>query len=224
MRRTWIVASLVMLWALPARAQDSGSEEEAAAPLSSTPTAQQKPKYNEVEHGFFVGAMTGLALTLVPGGANFDGSKAGLATGQSGGVELGFEPIPALALGIIAVGSAASTSSAYQGTCDPAANGSCPHGNYTALTLGIDARLNLSLGADANDVRRTYFYVRAGAGYSILAPKGLLQNELLVFGGPGIEYYTHLRHFSIGIEADATYGLTNKDLAILIQPQVRYTF
>src|SRR6185437_2752542 len=101
--------------------------------------------------------------------------------------------------------------STYYGTCDPTA-GTCPHGNSTQLTLGVDARLNLSLGPDSNDVRRLFFYVRLGAGYSIVAPKNMLSNEPLVFGGPGIEYFTHLRHFSVGLEADGAFGLTNKGL------------
>jgi len=227
MRRTWIAAFAVLLCASTAFAQ----EEEESTPLSAAPVeAQKKAPYNEVEHGFFVGAFTGIALAIKPGGSTYNRStgtfgSAGFAMGQSGGIELGIEPTPFFSIGVLAMGSAANTPSTFVGSCDPtAANTSCPHGNYTALTLGADARLNLSLGADVNGIRRAYFFVRAGAGYSILAPKGLLQNELLVFGGPGFEYFTHLRHFSVGIEADASYGLTNKGFGIALQPLVRYTF
>ena len=37
-------------------------------------------------------------------------------------------------------------------------------------------------------------------------------------------YFTHLRHFSVGIEADATFGVTNKGLGVMLQPIVRYSF
>jgi opacity protein-like surface antigen len=227
MRRFGFAAAAVLLAAFTASSA-LAQEEEESTPLSTAPTeAQKKVPYNEVEHGFFVGAFTGLALTVKPGGTVYDGSgnpsSPGMAMGQSGGIELGIEPTPAFSIGILAEGSAANTPSLYYGTCDPSA-GSCPHGNYTALTLGADARLNLSLGPDVNGIRRSYFFIRAGAGYSILSPKGMLQNELLVFGGPGFEYFTHLRHFSVGIEADATFGVTNKGLGLSLQPLVRYGF
>lgn len=220
--RRLLVAALVIFTSATAFAQ---SEEEESTPLSAAPIEQKTgPKLNEVEHGFYVGASAGVNLALSPGGTMADGSKPGMATGQSGGIELGFEPTPLFAVGVLAWGSAASTSSQYLGTCTPGNGVTCPHGNFTQLLLGANARLNLSLGADANDVKRAFFFVRAGAGYAILAPKGLLANEPVVFGGPGFEYFTHLRHFSIGIEADASYGLTNKGLGVMVQPLVRYTF
>jgi hypothetical protein len=105
-----------------------------------------------------------------------------------------------------------------------ASGNACPHGNSTRLLLAADARVNISLGPDANDVRRAFFFFRAGAGFAILSPKGLLANEPVVFGGPGVEYFTHLRHFSVGLEADGSYGLSNKTLGVTLQPLVRYTF
>ena len=225
MRRPWLAAALILLSSATALAE---SEEEESTPLSAAPIETSTgPKLNEVEHGFYIGAFTGLALTLSPGGANYDGSKAGMAMGQSGGLELGFEPNPLFGIGLIVSGATANTPSTYVGTCDvsnPPDGGTCAHGNFTSLTIGADARLNLSLGPDSNDVRRAYFFIRAGLGYSILTPKNLLQNELVAFGGPGFEYFTHLRHFSVGLEADASYGLTNKGLGISVQPLVRYTF
>lgn len=217
-----LVAALVALTSATALAQ----EEEESAPLSAAPIEQKAgPKLNEVEdHGFYVGASAGVAMSL-SGPADVNGVKPGLALGQSGGIELGFQPTPLFAIGVLAWGSAASSPSSYYGTCDPTVQDAvCPHGNFTELLLGADARLNLSLGPDSNDVRRAYFFVRAGAGYAILSPKGILANEPVVFGGPGFEYLTHLRHFSIGIEADGSFGLTNKTLGVMVQPLVRYTF
>ncbi|MBS2030005.1 MAG: adventurous gliding motility protein CglE [Deltaproteobacteria bacterium] len=250
MCRTWFCAALILFSSATAFAEDAagGSEEEESTPLSAAPIEQKTgPKINEVEHGFFIGASTGLALTLSPGGSVYtpdpttsqltNSGKAGMAMGQSGGFELGFEPTPMFAIGVLAWGSAANTPSTYYGTCDPtatssvsnptngtAANAQCPHGNFTQLTLAADARLNIAIGGDAGAVKRLFFFVRAGAGFSIVAPKNMLSNELLVFGGPGIEYFTHLRHFSVGLEADGSFGLSNKGLGVMLQPLVRYTF
>ena len=82
----------------------------------------------------------------------------------------------------------------------------------------------MALAATPAPLKRLFFFVRAGAGFSIVAPKNMLSNELLVFGGPGIEYFTHLRHFSVGLEADGSFGLSNKGLGVMLQPLVRYTF
>jgi hypothetical protein len=229
MRRSWI-AALLLLSSATAYAQ----EEEESAPLSAAPIEEKKGSaFAEVEHGFYVGASTGIAIGVSPGGNVYtaddrgalSSSKAGLALGQSGGIELGIEPTPLLSIGVLAWGSAANTPARYYGTCDPTiAGAACPRGNTTSLLLGANARLNLSLGPDANDVRRSFFFVRVGAGYAILSPKGLLANEPVVFGGPGFEYFTHLRHFSVGIEAVASFGLTNKGLGVQVSPLVRYTF
>jgi hypothetical protein len=210
-----LASPAVSALALPTVAH-AESEEVESAPLSAAPVEEKKgPAFNEVEHGFYVGVETGAQITL-PG---FGGS---MATGQAGGIELGYEPLPLLSIGALVWAGNANTSSLYTG--DTTVNTSGVRGNFSTLLIGANARLNLSLGADAYDVRRVFFYIRGGAGYALVRPTGLLGNGLAVFGGPGIEYFTHLRHFSVGFEVDANYGLTSKALGIVVQPVVRYSF
>jgi hypothetical protein len=45
----------------------------------------------------------------------------------------------------------------------------------------------------------------------------------LVFGGPTFEYYTKLSHFSVGVDADVSYGF-GFDLGMSIQGFMKYTF
>jgi hypothetical protein len=104
MRRSWI-AALLLLSSATAYAQ----EEEESAPLSAAPIEEKKGSaFAEVEHGFYVGASTGIAIGVSPGGNVYtaddrgalSSSKAGLALGQSGGIELGIEPTPLLSIGV----------------------------------------------------------------------------------------------------------------------------
>ena len=214
-----IIAILLLLAPLGALAQ----EEEEAAPLSTTSTDDKKAeKINQVEHGFFLGVETGLLLAK-PGGNQLNATGTSLATGQSVGVEIGFEPLPLLSFGLIIVGTSVGTPATYIGTQDPSSS-SLVSGNVSTLMIGGNARLNISLGEDVNGLRRTFFYIRAGAGYSLVFPKSIGSNELMVFGGPGIEYFTRLRHFSLGFEVLPGYGLSNKGFSVVAQPVVRYNF
>jgi hypothetical protein len=215
---------LVAITAKPAFAD----EEEESAPLSATPIEDKsRPKINPVERGLFMGAVFGEQFYFAPPKSTFScptgaTCASNFVTGQAGGFEVGYNQLPFVDLSLLLWGANANTPSTFT-TADPS-NASAPHGNFTTLTVGASAKLNLNIGKDVNDVPRFYFYVRAGAGYSLVFPKGIMGNELLVFGGPGIEYFTHLRHFSLGIEADATFGLSNKGFATVLQPLVRYSF
>ena len=42
--------------------------------------------------------------------------------------------------------------------------------------------------------------------------------------GPGIEYFTKLRHFSIGAAADVVYATKAGAVGFAVYPTVRYTF
>ena len=46
----------------------------------------------------------------------------------------------------------------------------------------------------------------------------------VVMGGPTIEYYTKLSHFSVGVDIDAQYIIGLNDLAIVPKGYMKYTF
>ena len=86
------------------------------------------------------------------------------------------------------------------------------------------ARLSLAGISDANDVKRTWFYLRGGAGYAKFYPAALLSPDALLFAGPGIEYFTRIRHFSIGFEVTGSYLLNSKTFGFALAPNLRYAF
>ena len=80
--------------------------------------------------------------------------------------------------------------------------------------------------------RRWWIFLRAGGAVTLYFPKTLLPNpnaggnalDILVYGGPGIEYYTRLRHFSIALEADFCFQILTQTIGINIMPTLRYAF
>lgn len=210
--------SLLLATLLTTLAPASSALAQEAASTAAPLEEKAGPKVKDVERGFYVAANGGLNLALKPAGGG------SLATGQSGGFELGYEPIPLLAIGAVVWGSNTQTPSNYTGICDAAGESACPTGQSSALMVGANARLMLGVLADANAVDRLFVTLRAGAGYSLVRPKGLLLDEVVVFGGPGIEWFTRMRHLSVGLDADVTYGIGNKGIGLLLQPLVKYTF
>ncbi|HET6984736.1 MAG TPA: adventurous gliding motility protein CglE, partial [Myxococcaceae bacterium] len=85
--------------------------------------------------------------------------------------------------------------------------------------------------ADSQGVQRTWLYLKAGGGFALLKPNALFATDpvdsygsILVFGGPGLQYYTRLRHFSVGVEVVGSYLLKPKTFGFAITPNLRYAF
>jgi hypothetical protein len=98
-------------------------------------------------------------------------------------------------------------------------------GDFSVLAFGALARGSLLAIADGNGVRRFFVNVRGGAGFGPVGPKNFYESaETLVFGGLGIEYFTRLRHFSVGLDADMLYGVSHMGAGMMIAPNLRYTF
>ncbi len=58
------------------------------------------------------------------------------------------------------------------------------------------------------------------------ADKGVSETEFDAFGGArfGVEYYTGLRHFSIGIDLEVDYFFLTSSLGLAVNPMLKYTF
>jgi hypothetical protein len=187
--------------------------QDAAPQLQEDPRAA---RFRDVERGFFVGFETGYMRLLetptddavkFPVAARAKGGAGGLLVGVNLGVDLGSRLSVALfAQGVNQKG-------------DP---------NYGAFSLyagGLDVRLAVIGQRDRNDWERFFVYVHGRGGYALSYPEGLFgTTDLVVQGGPGIEYYTRLRHFSLGLAADAVYATTAGVLGFAVYPTVRYTF
>ena len=201
------------------------------------------PALNEIEHGFYIGITGGFwALINPPANTSVkldDGTTCSLTTtpacgstqpfsgGQTAQVELGFDFGERLSIGLFVQGTANRAGSAYTGKSqDPKRNGApAASGDFTTVIPGANARIGIVGFSDSQDVKRGWLYVRVGAGFVLYQPKALLPGpDVLIFAGPGIEYFTRLRHFSIGFEADFAFMALSASFGFSVTPMLRYAF
>lgn len=206
--RRYIVAVILLALAAPAaRAQ------EAAPTLQEDPRAA---KFKDVERGFFVGFDAGWSgffktptadAAKHPYAGTGGGASSGLVIGLNVGVDIG----TLVAVSVFAVGSNQ--------------NASVDYGAFSLYAGGLDVRVSPWSMKDRNGWERLFAYVHARGGYARTWPEGLFgSTETLAAAGAGLEYFTRLRHFSVGVAADAEYALKAKALGFALYPTVRYTF
>jgi hypothetical protein len=191
----------------------------AAAAQEAAPALQEDPraaKYHDVERGFFVGFEAGyLGLTKTPTAdpAKFPyaGTGGGRSNGLLVGVNVGVDLGNRLALALFGQGSNERAGVDY--------------GAFSLYAVGLDARVALLGVRDRNDFERFYVYVHGRGGVARTYPEGLFGNsDFIVAGGPGLEYFTPLRHFSLGLAGDYVFATKAKAGGIAVYPTVRYTF
>jgi hypothetical protein len=196
----------------------------------AAPVLQEDPRaarFKDVERGLYVGFEAGwLGLFDTPTANRtkyqLAGASGGTAGGTAIGVLLGVDLGPRFAIALFGEGGNAKAGPNY--------------GAFSLLAAGVDAKVAVLSWRDRNDWDRTFFYVHGRVGYARSYPQGLFgTTDLLFAGGPGIEYYTKLRHFSIGIGTDVVY-VTSKPLpsrpgeqkvsalGYAVYPTLRYTF
>ena len=205
--KTIAAAVLVALAAPAARAQ------EAAPTLQEDPRAA---RFRDVERGFFVGLDLGwLALLETPTAdpvahpyaGDGGGASGGLLIGLDAGVDLGTR----FAVSVFAVGANEQADVDY--------------GSFSLYAAGLDLRYAFLATKDRNGWERFFVYAHARGGYARTWPKGLFGDvETVVSGGVGVEYFTRLRHFSVGVAADGVYALDAGAAGWALYPTVRYTF
>ncbi len=166
--------------------------------------------YEDVEKGLELGAHLGVAY-------DFNSPVENLNPGLLIGLELGYD------LTWIFRIKAGFENHIYSGRS--------PSDQGDFVDMDFEQRLvwgGASLALIATE--RFYFYLQAGVGYRFSSPKEFDgidisgPNDLAVLAGGGIEYYTTLRHFSFGIEANATVLPLRGEVAVAVFPVVRYTF
>lgn len=187
--------------------------QEAAPPVPQDPRA---PHFSDVERGFFTGFEFGYLTffktnTADPAKYPFAGKEGGRSDGFLVGTTVGYDLTNRFALSIFALGGNSQASLTY--------------GSFGVFALGGDLRFALLGSRDGNGVERFYFYVHGRGGYLVSSPEGLFgTHDIYLAGGPGIEYFTRLRHFSIGLAADVAYLPTAKTAGAVVTPTIRYTF
>jgi hypothetical protein len=187
--------------------------QDAAPKLEDDPRV---PKFKDVERGFFIGFEAGyMGFTKTPTADPEKFPLAGSGGGSAGGVLVGalagVDVTRFLAFAVYLQGGNARASQDY--------------GAFSVYAAGLDLKLAVYGRKDVNDWQRFYAYVHARGGYAKTYPQGLFgTTDTIVGGGPGVEYYTKLRHFSIGLGADVLYATKAKAAGFAVYPTIRYTF
>ena len=214
------LAALLALAPLPALAQD-------VAPGTDAATGDRRAvRFDEIERGFYVGLSAGPFFLLEAPGA--DGTPRPFSAGQMAQLELGFDLGERLSLGLFGMGAQSRAGSEFEGYSGGAASG-----DLTTLVGGGALKLRAVGFQDDQGVKRTWLTLRGGAGYATFRPTSLMKNpatnvdqtsDILVFAGPGVEYYTRLRHFSVGLDVTGTYLLSTGSAGFAVSPNLRYAF
>jgi len=187
--------------------------QDAAPQLQEDPRAA---RFKDVERGFFIGFESGyLRLSKTPTAdrekfplaGESGGPAGGLLVGAMVGVDLGKR----LSVGLFAQGGNERADANY--------------GAFSLISVGADAKLAILGWRDRNDWERLYLYVHGRAGIAKTYPEGLFgTTDRVLAGGPGLEYFTKLRHFSIAFGADLVYATKASAVGFAVYPTVRYTF
>jgi hypothetical protein len=187
--------------------------------LASAQAAGDRPAetFEEIERGLYFSVLGGPYFVVNPPAS---AGPRPFSPGQMAQVEAGLDIGPRLSVGAFLMVASARAGSEYIGNSGGAASG-----DFSMLVPGALARLQLVGLADSQDVRRTWIYLRGGAGYAMFRPKQLLpEADILVFAGPGVEYYTRLRHFSVGVEVTGTFLVQSQSIGFAVMPNLRYAF
>lgn len=184
--------------------------------------AQAGAKLADVERGFWAASHAGAVYYL-----DLPGENPGSAFGSLIGLEVGYDLLDELQFGLLAWGQSVGAPADYRGITDDRLDPKRTRGDFQTMMFGAGLRWSPIRLADVNGVDRTYFFVRAGGGATISRPKGILDEEgFFALGGLGVEYFTQLRHFSVGVELDwlGLFGDLGQAHAITLLPHLKYTF
>jgi hypothetical protein len=191
--------------------------QESSTPPPAPTQDKEVVEFNEIERGFNLSVGGGpYFLISAPKNGPF-------SAGQLARVELGYDIGERVSIELFLLGTSNRASSSY---CGQNSTGTCLNsGDFSALIPGASARVNIVGFADSQEVKRLWIYAKAGAGYVDFQPQPLLPySDVYLTGAVGLDYFTHLRHFSIGVELAFSYLVSSSSFGISLVPTVRYAF
>lgn len=205
-----ITGALLCVTSASALAQEARSSDRPMLP------------YSEVERGLYVASALGAVFYL-----GLPGEGGSFASGALIGIEAGYDVTPDLQLGVVAWGQAVGAPVTYEGITDPVVDPKDARGDFYSLLAGPSLRYSFHRLTDDNGVNRTFFYGRVAGGLALNRPVGILEeNGFFGTAGLGVEYFTRLRHFSVGLEVGGIGVFVEPEPAygITVLPHVAYTF
>ena len=179
--------------------------------------------YREVERGLWVSSNLGAVFYF-----QLPGEGAEFSSGALIGIEAGYDVTRDLQLGLVVWGQSVGAPVTYEGITDPEKDPKDARGDFYSLLAGPSVRYSFLRLPDDDGVDRTFLYGRVAGGVAINRPVGILEeNGLFGTGALGVEYFTRLRHFSVGFEAGLVgmwLGSGDPALGITALPHLTYTF
>ncbi len=177
--------------------------------------------YAEIERGFYFGADFGFWATINPPASEANKGSRYFSPGQAVQVEIGGDFGERVSAAVFFLGASNRMGSDYSGYNDART----ASGDFSSIAPGLSARIRLVGFNDSQEVKRTWISLRLQGAPVFYFPKGLqLPLDVLVAGGLGVEYFTRLRHFSIGLEANFNFLVLTQSFGFSVLPSVRYTF
>ncbi len=198
----------------------------AFAQTAAAPKLEDKKalKYNEIERGFFFEGRGGFFGVINP--PALSGTRTYFSAGQAIGLDMGIDIGERVSPSLFLLASSNRMLSDYTGlNVAPAGQGHTASGDFGAVTPGAAVKIRLVGLADSQEVQRTWIYVRAAGGVVFYSPTSLLPTlDVMISGGAGIEYFTRLRHFVIGLEANFNFMALTQSIGFSVLPTVKYAF
>lgn len=211
-----------LLWLFMAASPLFIASAAQAAPLSGVP--------QEIRTGLFADVNLGAYLTL--GGADQAGATGPSNPQVYSQFAIGYDFTREWSA-FVTFGMGASAASCF--AIDDRGNPQCykaPTGNalvysdnFTATMFTAEAAYNYFM------TDRLSLRPHLGGGYSLLGPAPMadangepIDSALIVGGGVGILYATHMDHFKIGIDVSGRYLIGPDFLSLAVTPYIQYTF
>jgi hypothetical protein len=220
-RRTCGAAVLVAVLQFGAPASSFAQEEEIDATPAEAPPAGEAPEaaparpetIKAIVRGLYVGASVGGGYMVLnddvePTTAYPQASGSeGLGGGSTIRVAIGYDLTDVIALQ--ALGGVILAS----GSRDDLVR------DLSILLGGAGVRLSFDIRHRLNMV------ASVGVGYAS-ADNAVEEPEtgVAAFGGFGIEYYVHVRHFSVGVDLSVFAPISPMRVFVAVTPQIKYTF
>jgi hypothetical protein len=193
--------------------------EPTPPPRIETPAARGEKRLSEVIKGFYVETNMGYVRALKT-------DIPALANGFVTGFLLGYDIIDIVSIEGGFMGAFVFADNPTGESIDP--DSSAVSSDFAMRALEANVKFSY-ISTD-----RWFFYLRAGGGFSFNSPEETRKSDQtkvniagsapVVAAAPGVEYYTNVRHFSVGLEPKVYILPTLGSYMLAVNPYLKFTF